>query len=364
MDSILRGPTNGNECYFTRDMLTDPPTIIQIVPNASYFQHSGDNSGRPPQHVSITFADIEPTEGWLSDRNNASLDICFMHSFGKCSGKARERNPRTCHQIHVKREVLDSLRKMYINPQRHYFCRTMKANITPQFSQVLSLFARRNFSLQYLEFRTDDIDVTAGSTSYEVQYRNWLVCDTELARESKSNAPTQNFISTSNICWDYAITGKCPRGSACQDIHGHIAKALIKDRFVRMALEEMSKRDPQPDTAKYCAKKKLETAQMVPTASQSGQMNLFCPNDSSISLSCNGSMYPAPAAPPNPTPFFNSPDSSNCGAFQSEPRFNPPPYATFPQATLSSRQNPVFFLSESSPNVFQVVQFAYSPVNQ
>lgn len=227
------GPIVSGETYLTRDVLTDPPTIVKIVPDGTAM------SGSEP---SVTYGDIEPTVGWLSDRNNASLDICFMHSFGKCRGKAPETDPRTCHQIHIKRASLERLRRTYTNPQRHYFCRTMKANVSEKFTHVLSLLARRKFSLQYLEFRTEDVDVTVGSMSYEAEYRRWLLSGAAAAAGHRQPPNTSNFISTSDLCTDFAVNGHCPNGATCTALHGHVAKVLSKDRSIRMALEKMNQR--------------------------------------------------------------------------------------------------------------------------
>lgn len=227
--------------YLTRDVLTDPPTVISIVLLPTLcFQSTLGNSAT----YCISVNDIEPTSGWLGDRNRLSLDICFMHSFGKCTGKAREKLPSTCHQIHVKRNVLDALRTTYSNQQRRYFCRTMKANITTEVSQLLWNVARRRFSLHYLEFKTEDIDVTAGSTAYEVEYRKWLtddVCPPSFTEVEKRSTAVDNFFTSTNLCWEYAVTGRCIKGASCMDIHGLLVKSLSKHRYVKMALKEISR---------------------------------------------------------------------------------------------------------------------------
>ncbi|CAD2216456.1 hypothetical protein ADEAN_000391800 [Angomonas deanei] len=231
MEGILNSQQNvlQGKAYVTKDVLTNPPTPIYIVNN--------DAAVELQNGFALTIDDIEPTAGWLSDRNNSLLDICFMHSFGKCFGKAND--PSTCHQIHVKRKVLNLLRKRYTLPQRYFFSRTVKANVTPQFGDLLSQIAQRRFSLQYLEFKTASVEKTAGSASYEVQYRNWLV--SSMSKNSLANPLTLNFISTSCLCWDFALRGVCPKGSSCSDIHANITRALTKDRLIRLALVELSK---------------------------------------------------------------------------------------------------------------------------
>ncbi|KAG5470396.1 hypothetical protein LSCM1_01640 [Leishmania martiniquensis] len=347
------------QTYYTRDLITEVPTIVLIVPISSETLNAqrGPPKGKSDTFM-ISFNDVEPTAGWLSDRNNASLDICFMHSFGKCYGKIREKDPRTCHQIHVRREVLNNLRKYYTNPQRNYFCRTMKANVTEKFAQVLSLLARRRIALQYLEFRTDDIEVTAGSTEYEVQYRVWLVSDVDEQRRSTTkaaNISTDNFISSSNLCWDFALTGRCSRGVSCPDLHGRVAKALTKDRFVKAALAEMGKKDS-------CAAMG-ETLQVTKT-----------PKVRKASTSALQS-HPPPPPPPPPPPipqqcppylisspglspywFSSAPPVSEISASSPEQ-----PLAAFPVDMPSLQGTPYFFMGEGSDNVFRLItqsQFA------
>lgn len=347
-EKTLLGPSNSGETYFTRDMLTEPPTVVQIVPGTNSglaLPKGAKHNGNTPCFT-ITYADIEPTAGWLSDRNNASLDICFMHSFGKCSGKARDKDPRTCHQIHVKRAVLDKLRKSYVNPQRHYFCRTIKSNVTEKFGQVLSLLARRRFALQYLEFKTEDVDVTAGSTAYEVEYRHWLVSEaTPKDIDSRPvNSHTDNFISTSDLCWDFALTGRCAKGAACPDIHGHIAKALTKDRYVRMALEEMGNKEcPTGNT----------------TQRVTAPHDVFTPPQS----------LPMPSSTTAPQYYgaFTAQMAANSMGFLPPPP-PPPPQTLFqtvpipPQSSIPGLQNtPLFFVSEGD-NVVRLM--AAAPFNQ
>lgn len=363
-------PANGaglGQSYYTRDLITDSPTIIQIVPVSS--EVLGVQRG-PPKGTNDTFKisldDVEPTAGWLSDRNNASLDICFMHSFGKCYGKIREKDPRTCHQIHVKREVLDNLRKYYTFPQRNYFCRTMKANVTEKFAQVLSLLARRRIALQYLEFRTDDIEVTAGSTEYEVEYRHWLVSDIDPLRKSNSraaNVVTDNFISSSNLCWDFALTGRCSRGASCPDLHGEVAKALTKDRFVKAALAEMGNKDSWPAAGETQQQQQQPVSKQpnvrkpspaMPPVQQQQHQQLPPPPPPPMQAPCPPYMMPSGGLPPYC--FSSMPPASEASA--PSPR---PPVAAFPLDMSSLQGTPCFFVSERNDNVFRLItqpQFA------
>ncbi|CAG9579918.1 hypothetical protein LMJF_32_0030 [Leishmania major strain Friedlin] len=349
-------PANGaglGQNYYTRDLITEVPTIIQIVPVSS---EALATQRSPPKGTSDTFKisldDVEPTAGWLSDRNNASLDICFMHSFGKCYGKIREKDPRTCHQIHVKRNVLDNLRKYYTNPQRNYFCRTMKANVTEKFAQVLSLLARRRIGLRYLEFRTEDIEVTAGSTEYEVQYRLWLVSDVEPQSRSRAQAAnilTDNFISSSNLCWDFALTGRCCKGASCPDLHGHVAKALTKDRYVKAALAEMGKKDSLvPPTETTQPGKTPRVCQPSTSAPQQ------FPPPPPMPQQCASFIVSSPISPPYC--FSSLPAASGMSAPSPNPTL-----AAFPLDMSSLQGTPCFLVDKGSDNVFRLItqsQFA------
>ncbi|KAG5495294.1 hypothetical protein GH5_02949 [Leishmania sp. Ghana 2012 LV757] len=339
------------QTYYTRDLITEVPTIIQIVPISSdaLATQRGPSKGKTDTFM-ISYDDVEPTAGWLSDRNNASLDICFMHSFGKCYGKIREKDPRTCHQIHVKREVLDNLRKYYTNPQRNYFCRTMKANVTEKFAQVLSLLARRRIGLQYLEFRTEDIEVTAGSTEYEVQYRVWLVSDGDQQRKSTAKAAnilTDNFISSSNLCWDFALTGRCSRGVSCPDLHGRVAKALTKDRFVKAALAEMGKK---------------ESCAVAGEASQPTKTPKVRKTSTSALQRLPPPPPPPPPLPPQCPPYMISTSGLSPYWFSSVPPASEisasspkPTLAAFPVDMPSMQGAPYFFMSEGNDNVFRLI---------
>ncbi|KAL7699872.1 hypothetical protein N2W54_005073 [Lotmaria passim] len=371
--SKATGPASGaglGQSYYTRDLMTDPPTIIQIVPAPS---ESLTMQSVPSKVTADTFKvssdDIEPTAGWLSDRNNASLDICFMHSFGKCYGKIREKDSRTCHQIHIKREVLDNLRKYYVNPQRHYFCRTMKANVTEKFAQVLSLLARRRIALQYLEFRTDDIEVTAGSMEYEVEYRHWLVSDGDTQRKATAkvaNVMTDNFFSSSNLCWDFALTGRCSKGASCPDLHGHVAKALTKDRFVKAALAEMGKKESWAVTGGDPSPIRTTPNYRISTPNASQQQQQLPPPPPpppppAMPQQCPPFMMPSPLPPYSfSAPSLASPQRTlDCAVPRPQP-----PMTAFPLDMSSLQGAPCFFVSEGNANVFRLfTQQQLTPFN-
>lgn len=234
---------NSSAVYLTRDVLTCPPTIVKIilfsavtVPHPYRVEETGE--------YIISLDDVEPTAGWMGDRCRSSPDICFMHSFGKCFGKTKKKDASTCHQIHIKRDVLDAIRSTYTFNQRTYFCRTMKANINENVSQKLWNLVGKKLSLQYLEFKTEDIDVTAGSTAYEVDYRKWLLSSGTLfnSKNGQSIHP-DNYFSGTNLCPEYAVLGRCLKGASCQNIHGLLVNSLSKHRYVKIALREISKAD-------------------------------------------------------------------------------------------------------------------------
>lgn len=234
---------NSSAVYLTRDVLTCPPTIVRIIlasPVPISHAYRVEETG---EYV-VSVEDVEPTAGWLGDRCRSSLDICFMHSFGKCFGKKKRKDPATCHQIHIKREVLDAIRSTYTLNQRRYFCRTMKANINENVSAKLWNLVGKKLSLQYLEFKTEDIDVTAGSTAYEVDYRKWLLSSsTPVSTQSDQGSQPENYFSTTNLCPEYAVLGRCPKGASCQGIHGLLINSLSKHRYVKIALKEINKGD-------------------------------------------------------------------------------------------------------------------------
>lgn len=233
--------------YITRDVLTCPPTIVKIIlssPIAVNHQYRVEETG---EYI-VSLKDLEPTAGWVEDRCKSPLDICFMHSFGKCFGKTKEKDSSTCHQIHIKREVLDAMRRTYTFNQRRYFCRTMKANIDENVSQKLWNLVHKRLSLQYLEFKTEDIDVTAGSTTYEVEYRKWLLLsNSHSTLKGDQNSQCENYYSTTNLCPEYAVLGRCSKGASCLNIHGLLVNSLSKHRYVKIALREIQKVDESPN---------------------------------------------------------------------------------------------------------------------
>ena len=126
--------------YLTRDVFTDPPTLLRISCNGSTAAGASD-----PSAIVIPESAVIPTEGWIAEKRirqdgpqagrasvqHKCLSICFSFSFGKCRGKNGS-DPFTCQQIHIDPAYLKQLRlRVYTLPLRGYFCRTVRAHIDP-----------------------------------------------------------------------------------------------------------------------------------------------------------------------------------------------------------------------------------------
>lgn len=214
--------------YGTRDVATEPPTKIYIIPCG----------GDPPEVVdteetvfAVTEECIEPTKGWLNRKGKPLLTVCFMHSFGKCVGR-RNSDPSTCFQIHIKAGVLNALRRHYTNPTRRFFTRTVKALITPELRQQLCVRASKELKLQYLEYRACDVQPSTGLLQYEATYRRWLF----------SNDANTEFAATMEVlqCPSYSMTGTCPSGNDCPFIHADLKKAQVRDPALARSLRDQS----------------------------------------------------------------------------------------------------------------------------
>lgn len=210
--------------YISRDVATEPPTTLIIIPIGT----------RPPimeQNNETVFAVtedcVEPTDGWVNREGKPSLTVCFMHSFGKCTGRS-DFNPKTCFQIHLNSAVLNSLRRHYSNPTRKFFSRTVKATIGSELRQQLSTVAKKTLKVQYLEYRVQDVYNTFGFTRYEASYRQWLFGD----GHQKDAFPAVSAAQ----CSLFAESGCCPKGKSCPYIHASPHKALVRDQVLNHAL--------------------------------------------------------------------------------------------------------------------------------
>lgn len=213
--------------YVSRDVATEPPTTVVIVP-----------VGGPPADFvkgdeaifAISENCVEPTEGWLNREGKPLLTICFMHSFGKCAGRTNS-DPRSCFQIHVNPKVLNALRRHYTNPTRQFFTRSVKAQLSPELRHQLSLIARKELKVQYLEYRVQDTFPSTGLLQYEAAYRRWLFEEGQTTDSSSSIAVMQ--------CPLFATTGSCPSGSECPFIHASPKNAQVRDPVLGRALREL-----------------------------------------------------------------------------------------------------------------------------
>ncbi|KAG5495295.1 hypothetical protein GH5_02950 [Leishmania sp. Ghana 2012 LV757] len=214
--------------YITRDVATEPPTTIVIVPCG----------GQPPELLSkdeavfaVTEDCVEPTKGWINREGKPLLTVCFMHSFGKCVGRTNS-NPATCFQIHIKANVLHALRRHYTSPTRRFFTRTVKALLSPELRQLLCMCAHKEFKVQYLEYRVSDVFPSAGLLQYEATYRRWLFSDDTSAEHAGTITVLQ--------CLQFSVTGSCNSGTDCPYIHADLKKAQARDPMLACALRDLS----------------------------------------------------------------------------------------------------------------------------
>lgn len=214
--------------YFSRDVATDPPTPLVIIEKGSQ---------PPPMDTSnetifaITEDCVEPTEGWINREGKPLLTVCFMHSFGKCTGRT-DMNPRTCYQIHLNQAVLNSLRKHYSNPTRRFFSRTVKATLGTELRSQLSAIFKKKLKVVYLEYRVHDVYNTLGFSRYEAAYRQWLFSDIPPQKDGFPGVSSEQ-------CTIFAQTFSCPNGKQCPFIHASPHHALVRDPVLSQALKKL-----------------------------------------------------------------------------------------------------------------------------
>lgn len=211
--------------YISRDVATEPPTTVMIIPIGS--QPPAIESSKEVIFA-ITEDCVEPTDGWVNREGKPLLTVCFMHSFGKCTGRT-DFNPRTCFQIHLNSVVLNSLRRHYSNPTRKFFSRTVKATIGPELRQQLSAVARKALKVQYLEYRVQDVYNTLGFMRYEAAYRQWLFGENPHQKDAFPAVSSEQ-------CSLFAEAGSCPSGKHCPFIHASPHNALVRDQVLSQAL--------------------------------------------------------------------------------------------------------------------------------
>ncbi|GET91332.1 hypothetical protein, unknown function [Leishmania tarentolae] len=214
--------------YTTRDVATEPPTTIVIVPCGSY---PPEMSSKDEVMFAVTEDSVEPTKGWINREGKPLLTVCFMHSFGKCVGRTNS-NPATCFQIHIKANILNALRRHYTNPTRRFFTRTVKAMLSPELRRVLCMRAHKEFKVQYLEYRVSEVFPSTGLLQYEAAYRRWLFSD-------DTTAETAGAINVLQ-CLQFSMTGSCDSSTDCPYIHADLKKAQARDPMLARALRDIS----------------------------------------------------------------------------------------------------------------------------
>lgn len=262
--------------YITRDVATEPPTTIVIVPCGS---QPPELSNKDEAVFAVTEDCVEPTKGWLNREGKPLLTVCFMHSFGKCVGRTNS-NPATCFQIHIKANVLNALRKHYTNPTRRFFTRTVKALLSPELRQLLCMRAHKELKVQYLEYRVSDVFPSTGLLQYEAAYRRWLFSD-------DTNVDHAGTITVLQ-CLSFAMTGSCSCSTDCPYIHADLKKAQVRDPMLARALRDVSDITQSPPSAALRVPRPLpmSSAQSASSteATYSTIQDGLCPPANSISL--------------------------------------------------------------------------------
>ncbi|CUG86541.1 Hypothetical protein, putative [Bodo saltans] len=225
-NNLSRRTSNGGQRYYSRDVASEPPTPIAIVKDVSDLDPHD-----PHCRFYILEQDLEPTEGWHTRQHKSQLRICFMHSFGKCLGRYQN-DPATCHQVHVKQSVIEGLRSRYHHPVRRFFSRTIKARLQPELLSVISQVARKDLTLQYLEYLAHDVRETEGLHRYEQSYRAWLAAPGGFHHAFHETSVPQ--------CTDFVLRGACALERQCPGVHAHLCRAQVRDAIVMGALRTIS----------------------------------------------------------------------------------------------------------------------------
>ncbi|SYZ68517.1 hypothetical_protein [Leishmania braziliensis MHOM/BR/75/M2904] len=252
--------------YITRDVATEPPTAIVIVPCGD---QPPEMSSKDEAMFAVTEDCVEPTKGWINREGKPLLTVCFMHSFGKCVGRTNS-NPATCFQIHIKANILNSLRKHYINPTRRFFARTVKALLSPELRQLLCMRANKELKVQYLEYRVTDVFPSTGLLQYEEAYRRWLFSADTNAEHAGAIAVLQ--------CLQFSTTGSCSFSTDCPCIHADLKKAQARDPILARALRDISEVTQGLPTV----------STRVPRSLQPGCLQSFSPVDGSYAMLADG----------------------------------------------------------------------------
>lgn len=213
--------------YICKDIVCDPPVYIVIVDE----EHDKEPA-LTSQHVKLNARYVEDTEGWRNRAKKPSVNICFMHSFGKCAGPTGE-GISMCHQVHIQRDVLNELRRHYTNPQRPFFCKTINASLGARLRDMISAFRQKKVNIWFLTYKTGDVVPTSGLYRFEANYRRWLFDETS----DKTQLTTNTAYAQ---CENYALFGWCPNGENCLGIHAPLNKAVLKEASIIDALQKVT----------------------------------------------------------------------------------------------------------------------------
>lgn len=214
--------------FACKDVASVPPTTVIIVdPNNIVRCDASDTV------FAVSEEHVEPTDGWLHREGKPNMTICFMHSFGKCSGRTGG-DPSTCYQVHIKRDVLATLRSQYVNAPRAFFTRIVHAQLTENLQNIISVSTRKEFRMQYLDYKVHNVLPTSGLQQYEAAYRSWLFY---------SDSKREGVMEENKVyqCDNYALRGTCPNEEECAGIHAQLNKAQVRDRAVAHALNKLTK---------------------------------------------------------------------------------------------------------------------------
>lgn len=212
--------------FACKDVASEPPTTVIVVDQEHPYRcSSGDVV------FTVDISALELTEGWTHREGKPNLTICFMHSFGKCSGRTGG-DPSTCYQVHLKREVLSELRRHYEHPHRPFFLRMVHSQLSDQVRQKIALHAKKDLKMQYLDYRVQDVALSSGLLQYEAAYRRWL-----FGPEQGRDVVNENTVYQ---CENYALCGWCPNEEDCLGIHAPLNKARVRDQAVANALNKLT----------------------------------------------------------------------------------------------------------------------------
>jgi hypothetical protein len=204
--------------YVTIDVHTSPPTQVAIVrsdADAAIIQR------HDPNVYVLSVEDMLPTKGWADAIEQVSaapdgylattgetLNICFLHAFGRCRGKANG-GPSTCQQLHVRLDVLWPLRALYRQPVRPFFVRVFSATLPPSLQAAIA--AAGALAPSHLNYAAEDVPITAGTRRVDFDFR------TQLTSPDRCHAPLR--ARDVPLCVAFAVGVPCVFAEACECLH-------------------------------------------------------------------------------------------------------------------------------------------------